>query len=609
MPGEPDGSPAFLYVLRACLAISAKFHYSVGMNIAASTEKQTILNSLLSESAFGKIQSAINLNEEGLLAEYDAAKNGGGELFAPDARFEFKAFRFDGTEAEKESGQVLFTGKGFGGRPLLAIMQASDAGEKARAVYAYSACAAQAIKEGRAIPANGAGGVLYKQAKDKVSLLFLPQGVFEFCAHNAAQDDYARLQSVWQDKNLSGHRAAAFVRAALIYQALCGELPFPAIKLEERQADILDARYLPLKNKVNGASEKLSGQLSYALEYGSAAFEQKLQESGLSAKKGADGSIAQIEWLDKDFALEDLAAELGLGPDGSVATVERKSAVSQKDFEDAAKKLLQKKSVRAKASRGLRRNRALFITGVFLIAASLFFGRSVHNDKLGRPTTISLSARQTAEVFFSGLHSMNTILMQYSSKGKQTKGWVESVSNLYVASKMRDAFSQTIGTVTPEIYVYRADLADKWIYGITNFKLGESADALLQADNRKSAPTPKQKPIPLKAQNGETRSLCASYYRVHNEGPESDISVEKVDGTVTLTFVKNRWLVTGLDLPAEESQCSLKEFLADREAALEAADGDAILAARSLRQKYEWIPNEREMAAARIECETRMKQE
>ena len=39
------------------------------MNIAASTEKQTFLNSLLNESAFGKIQSAINLNEEGVWAE------------------------------------------------------------------------------------------------------------------------------------------------------------------------------------------------------------------------------------------------------------------------------------------------------------------------------------------------------------------------------------------------------------------------------------------------------------------------------------------------------------------------------------------------------------
>lgn len=587
------------------------------MNIAASTEKQTFLNSLLSEAAFGKIQSAINLNEEGLLAECSSAKGVGRNSsaegpFSPDARFSFKPFRFDGTEAEKESGQVLFTGKGFGGRPLLAIMQADDQAQKARAAFAYSACAAQAIKENVALPANGAGGVLYKETKDGAALLFLPQAIFEFCAHNAAAADYTRLQAVWQDKNLSGPRAAAFVRAALIYQALCGELPFPAIKLEERQADILDARYLPLKNKVNGASPKLSGQLSYALEYGSAAFEAKMQESGLSAKNGADGSKSgspQIDWLDKDFALEDLAAELGLAADGSVHGVERKASVSQEEFAAAAKKLLQKKSARAKASRTLRRNRALFIFGVFLIAASLFFGRSVRNDKLGRPTTVSLSARQTAEVFFSGVHSMNTILMQAASKGADARKMIESTANLHVASKMRDAFSQTVGTVTPEIYVYRPDLSDKWIYGITNFKLGEDASTLAQADNRKSAPTPKQKPLPLKAQEGQTQALAISYWRVHNEGPQSDISVEKVDGTVTLTFSKKRWLVTGLDLKSQESFCSLQEFLADREAALNECDGDALLAARKLKEKYEWIPSDKEMAAARIECETRMNQE
>lgn len=573
------------------------------MNIAASTEKQTILNSLLSEAAFGKIQSAINLNEEGVLAECAAG------AFAPDARFLFKPFRFDGTEAEKESGQVLFTGKGFGGRTLLAIIQGGDKAQKARAAFAYSACAAQAIKEGIALPANGAGGVLYKETKNGASLLFLPQGIFEFAAHNAAAEDYAKLQAVWQDKNLSGARAVAYIRAVLIYQTLAGGLPFPALDLEERQADILDARYLPLKNKVNGANERLSGQLSYALEYGSAAFEAKMQESGLSAKNGAGDSSAKIEWLDKDFCLAELAAELGLAHDGSVAAVERKAIASQKDFEEEARRLLQKKSVKARASRSLRRNRALFIFGVFLIAASLFFGRSVRRDKLMRPTTISLNERETAELFFSGFHSMNTIVMQESSKGTEATQLIKSTANVHVSSKMRDAFSKTVGTVTPEIYVYRPDLSDKWIYGITNFMLGPDSTNMSEADNRKSAPTLKQKPVALKVKNGQTALLDISYFRVYNEGPQSDIKVEKVIGSVALTFTKNRWLVTGLSLDSREETFSIKEFLADREAALEAEQGDALMAAKKLKEKYKWIPSDKEMAAARIECETRMRQE
>ncbi|MBO7122923.1 MAG: hypothetical protein J6V90_06545 [Treponema sp.] len=589
-------------------------HYSLAMNIAASTQKRTFLNSLLSEAAFGKAQGAFDLNENGLLAE---CRTAAGQLFSDKMTFSFRAFRFDGTEAEKQSGQVLFTGAGFGGRTLLAIMQADDQAQKARAVFAYAACVRQATIEGRSLPANGAGGVLYKETKNGAALLFLPQGIFEFAAHNAASEEYAKLQAVWQDKNLSGARAVSYVRAVLIYQALCGEFPFPAQDLEERQADILDARYLPLKNKINGVSAELSEQISYALEYGSAAFESKMQESGLSQKgsgdgqsiPGANGSSPKIEWLDKDFCLEELAAELGLAPDGSVHGVERKTSTSQKDFEEEARRLLQKKSVKAKASRSLRRNRALFIFGVFLIAISLFFGRSVRRDKLMRPTTISLSERETAELFFSGFHSTNTILMQESSKGKDASELIKSTANIHVSSKMRDAFSKTVGTVTPEIYVYRPDLSDKWIYGITNFALGSDSSNMKEADNRKSAPTLKQKPAALKVKNGQTALLNVSYYRVYNEGAQSDISVEKVLGTVSLTFAKNRWLVTGLDLKTQEAPCSIKEFLADREAALEAEQGDALLAARKLKEKYEWIPTDKEMAAARIECETRMRQE
>lgn len=579
------------------------------MNIAASTSKQTILNSLLSEYSFGKIQSAINLNEEGLLAECRiSGKKKDAGPFCGQMNFSFSPFRFDGTEAEEQSGQVLFTGKAFGGRPLLGIMQGGDKGEKARAVYSYSACVAQAMKDGVDLPSNGAGGVLYKQAKDKISLLFLPQKIFDFSARNASGSDCALLQNIWQDKNLSGPRALAFVRAVLIYQTLSNEFPFPAENLEARQADILDAKYLPLKNKVNGASQKLSEQLSYALEYGSSAFEAKLQESGLS-QKNSGGEETKIEWLDKDFCLDELAKELGLSPDGSVHGVERKSPLSQKEFEEEAKKILGKKNARSKASRTIRRNRALFIIGVVLIAASLFFGHSVRRDKLSRPTTISLTALQSAEVFFSGLHSMDTILMQASSKGSQAQGIIDSVSNLYVASKMRDAFSQTVGTVSPETYVFREDLSDKWIYGITNFKLGENEQSLLDADNRKSAPALKERPTPLKAKDGEQKTIWASYYNVHNEGYQSDIQVQKTKGKVTLTFIKNRWLATSFDMASDEKIYSLEEFLEDRKNALKKTNGDAVEAAKLLKEKYEWIPSDKEMTAARIEYEIRMSQE
>ena len=87
-----------------------------------------------------------------------------------------------------------------------------------------------------------------------------------------------------------------------------------------------------------------------------------------------------------------------------------------------------------------------------------------------------------------------------------------------------------------------------------------------------------------------------------------DIRRKKVFGTVTLAFVKNRWLVTGFDLNESQSACPINEFLQDRKAALDECGGDALLAEKKLKEKYEWIPSDKEMAAARIEIETRMAQ-
>ncbi len=547
------------------------------MNIVAGTSRQTVLNSLLDEAAFGKIQYMMDLNENGFVAEASMP-------FSHQMHFDFSEWKFNGTETEEKSGQVLFTGPAFDGRSFLGIIEDGNKDEKTRAVFSYSVAVSQAAAEGIKLPANGAGGILYSETKTKIRLLFLPQGIFEIASHNAAAADYAEIQGVWQDKNLvadgssdKNARALSFTRAVMVYYLLTESLPFAAENQEVRQSDIVDAKYLPLKNKINGIDENISEQISSALE----------------------------GRTDIKISLSALQAELGFCSDGSVEGVKRRPKVSDEEFEAAAKKYFKQKTVRVKAGRTLRRNRALFIAGVVLIAASLFFGRSVHNDKLHKPTTISLSPRETAEVYFGGMHRLDTQTMQYASKGRAAQSVNDSVSNIYVASKMRDAFAQINGTLTPEFWLYRSDLHDRWIFGLTQFMIGDDAFSLTPADNRKSAPSLKDNPLPLKEKDGSKTNVFVSYYRIHSEGPDTKITAEKFSGSVELTFIKNRWLVTGFDLSSASEEWSAKLFEDDYRTAIAETGGDSISAARILSSKYDWIPTDKEMHSARIEDETK----
>ena len=563
------------------------------MNIVAGSKRKTVLNSFLNETNFGKIQRAIDLNESGILAECR------GKDFSSEMKFNFTPWKFTGTEVESQSALVLFTGNGFEGRTLLALMQGSSFAEKARAVFAYSACVTQAVRQNVELPANGAGGILYGENDGKIRLLFLPQNIFDFAARNTSEKDYALIQGVWQDKaflsdnkaDSSNPRALFFTRAVLIYSALSGEFPFPKENLEERQADILDANYLPLKNKVNGISDALSDLLSFDLERSSQTTEKgNVKEQGDESARG--------------FCFDELSSELGLQKDGSVKEFHREAKISDNEFDARAKKILNKKNAQAKTKRIFRRNTALFVAGIILVVIAIGVRYSAHKNYMSRPTTISLTARESAEVFFSGMHDVDIIMMQSSSKGKKAQNFLDSVSNVHVASKMHSAYSQGEDLLTPEFWLYRNELQDSWQFGITNFMLGEDAASLSPADNRKVAPRPKENPVPQKEKNGAKKILAASFYRVHSEGPETKISAEKMYGNIEMTFVKNRWLVTDVDFLSEEENVSFEEFRVQDEAALEQSEGDAIAAAEILRKKYDWIPTSQAMHAARIEYET-----
>lgn len=563
------------------------------MNIVAGSKRKTVLNSFLNETDFGKIQRALDLNESGILAECR------GKEFSSEMIFTFAPWKFTSTEVESQSALVLFTGSGFEGRTLLALMQSQSPFEKARAVFAYSACVTQAARQKVELPANGAGGILYGESDGKIALLFLPQKVFDFAARNTSEKDYAMIQGVWQDKaflsenkaDSSNPRALFFTRAVLVYSALSGEFPFPKENLEERQADILDANYLPLKNKVNGISDELSDLVAFDLERSSQAAEKgKVKEHGDESARG--------------FCFDELAYELGLQKDGTVKEFHRESKIGKDEFDAQAKKILGKKNARTRTRRIVRRNAALLIAATILAIVALFVRQSAHKSSMMRPTTISLTARESAEVFFSGMHDVDIVKMQVSSKGKKVQKILDSVGNIHVASKMRSAYSQGEVLLTPEFWLYRNELQDSWQFGITNFMLGEDSAQLAPADNRKVAPRLKERPVPQSEKDGTKKILAVSFYRVHSEGPDSEIIAEKIYGNVELTFVKNRWLVTDSDLLSESENISFEEFNAQKKDALEQCGGDAIAAAEILRKKYDWIPTSQAMHDARIEYET-----
>ena len=182
------------------------------------------------------------------------------------------------------------------------------------------------------------------------------------------------------------------------------------------------------------------------------------------------------------------------------------------------------------------------------------------------------------------------------SKGKDAKDIISMVSNVYVASTTRQAYEGKNSSLTPELYLNRPELMDYWIFGITNFKIdGQDASNYFVPQSKAEINILKKNGQLKTAFEGATESHQVSFTHLSSSGINSSITISEVTQTVTCTYIKDQWYITQIDSEQSESQINVKDFLEDyREAFLD--NGRNILkTVESLRQKYDWLPDEKAM--------------
>ena len=87
------------------------------------------------------------------------------------------------------------------------------------------------------------------------------------------------------------------------------------------------------------------------------------------------------------------------------------------------------------------------------------------------------------------------------------------------------------------------------------------------------------------------------YYLIHTEGEANGFVVEDVTELYTLTYIKDRWLITEISTESEVIPVKNSSFKNDYFNQLVIDEGDAIKAVGNLRSKYKWLPTEAAMQA------------
>lgn len=443
------------------------------------------------------------------------------------------------------------------------------------------------------LPLNGSGGILVdgigssKKSPQKLKLLFLPQDLFKYSIAGLSEVEQADIHNCWVNPSLHGLPAICFLRSSIAYKMLTGRYAYPAANNLARNADILDKNFLPLELSINGINTELAAAVNKGL---------KLNSNSVSIPgKKAKGKKNEDLLPEKDFPLEFLAN----------AKDNISSKLSDQAFEEKVKSYQKLQSSKVNTKRTLRRNTTAFIALLIVIIFAILYGRSSYKNHLNDYTTKGLTSVQTIQTFFKGLNTMDISLLQSFTEGHSANRYIDAISNVYVISKQRmSTASGDSGFQKPAKFFVMVTnpsmLSNVGLYGVTNIKVdGKQVDEYIDLKKNKEKPEVLTQEGGISLHKGDKSVHSVEYYTLHTEGTDNDILVTKNKDTFTLTFKKDKWVITSIETSEEDIEIDSDIFKSEYFNLIIQNDGDAVKSINQLSFKYDFLPSQKEMTIER----------
>lgn len=531
-------------------------------------DKEIQLNSGLDEIKFGKTKFASVISQKGVF--YD------GQNFSEWTFSEVKAREID----SRSEPIVFFSGKNpfsSQAKSLLDYYETNDRSKVFAAAYAVCAALTAAAKNGTSIPMTGAGGILVEEKDENPCILFLPAELIKNACAGMDAKDKANLYGCWLNESIFDLPALCFFRGIVAYTMLTGAFPFASSDILERNADILDRKFLPLELRLPTVNPKLAAAVNKSLKLTSSA----VTEPG-KKQKGVSSEELHPE---ADFPLDLLLAERDNAP----------TPAQLKEYAEKAEATVKQRDSKIKAKRIIRRNTATLITCICVVVALFLIIRSAiksHEDEL---TTQSLTSIETLVGFYKNVNTKDVAMIGNFTQGRNANKFTDTISQVYVMSKQRQQYGSDNGFATPEnFFLYITDaykLKSTGMFGITNIKIDDQPYEL-----NIEIPQFKDKLPALKEENGMTLTKGlkikhkVEYFQVHTEGENCDIFATYDTADVTLTYNGSRWLITNISVFQEPYEFDSTEFKLEYFDLLERNEGDVIKTVNMISFKYPWVP-------------------
>ena len=551
------------------------------MNLLNIENGELRLNTNLDEYTFGKTAHDAVLSQEGALFD--------GKNFRQWTFEEVKSY--DAEKNGKAERLVFYCAKNplsDGARTLAKLLE--EGGEKALSAT-LAACTAltAAAKDGNQIPMVGAGGIMI----DGNKVLFAPESLYSYAANTLPAQETLLQHQGYLNETIKGLPALCFERAAIIYRLLTGRLPFTAADSVSRNADIFDRKFLPLEYCINGIDSELASAVNNGLRLNSTAVNVPgKRKKGKTSEDLRPEADFPLEKLEEAFRLSQKQAEEG----------------NDKAFEEKVAAYLKSQTSKINTKRTIKRNSTtIAVIVAALVIVAVVIGNTI-KTRGSDYTSIGLTSSQTISAYMNGVNEKDTMLLSDFGDGKSINSFSDTVSRIYVMHKQRLTFGDN-GFGYPANWLFYITDDAKYersgVYGVTNLKIdGKPAEHVAKLYKKNEKPEPLTQEGGITLVKGSTSVHKIEYYMIYTEGEEVDYMVDKISATVTLSWKKNRWVITDIEENKKQGLgVDCNKFKADYFSELKKSGGEVIPAVDALRSKYEWLPEKEAMQRERDQIE------
>lgn len=557
------------------------------MQIVTLEENEIRLNTGMNESSFGKTKYDSIVTQQGVLAKCDSYENGKYHFaFTPWTFNDVKALNIDG----QDERNVFYTGSAQGfdenSKTLLAFFEEAGKADStiqqkdAMFEVSYAVCCllTQVALENSSIPLNGGGGIFINLAKENTAILILPGNLFKYAAQALSPVDSSNLHGCWINSTVYDLPALCFERAVIAYKMLTGRFPYPEANEVARNSDILDRKFLPLEMSVNGINSVLAKEVTKALKLNSNAV-------NIPGKK-QKGKSSEDLTPTPDFPLDLLY---------STKTDLRNTKLSDEEFAKKAETYLKNQQSKVTTKRNIRRNSTKIILG--FIAAIVITLITVTSIKTAGEeyTSKGLTSAQVVETFYQGVNIKDSLLLDNITKGKKLRRYTDTVSQIYVIGKQRQTYNRDNGFASPENWILfitdELRSMRSGVYGVTNLVIdGIPVDLNVQIPHRNEKPVPVLEEKGIELKKGMQSVHAVEYYLLRSEGEDNGVAVERIEETITLTYMSNKWIITDINTKSTDMNVNSFLFKSEYFNLIRDNGGDVVKTVRQMSLSYPWLP-------------------